>query len=136
MKRSLILRSTGPFLVALLALFSLFMLLRGHHAPGGGFVGGLLLAGGIAIQSLTEGPGSGRRLLRVDPRVLVGSGLLIAVASAVIGIVLGGALLTSVQLVTIPGIGELSSVLLFDVGVYLIVAGTASQILLTLAEEL
>jgi multicomponent Na+:H+ antiporter subunit B len=133
-RRSLIFRTTGPLLVALLALLSVFMLLRGHLAPGGGFVGGLLLAGAIAIQSLAEDTEAGRRMLRLDPRVLVGIGLLVAVISAVSGMVAGGGLLSPVHLGHVPGLGEIGSVLLFDIGVYLIVAGTATQILLSLAE--
>jgi len=39
---TLIFRTVAPFLTALLVLFSIFILLRGHNEPGGGFTGGLI----------------------------------------------------------------------------------------------
>lgn len=135
MTTSLILRTTSTLLLVLLALFSVFALLRGHDEPGGGFVGGLLFAGAIAIRSLSHGARAARELLRVDPAALVALGLVIAAASALAGPVAGRPLLSPVTLGNLPGLGEIGSVLFFDIGVYLVVAGTALRILLTLSEE-
>ena len=74
MRDSLILRTTTRLLLPLLVMFSLFILLRGHNEPGGGFIGGLLAAGGLCLYLLAHGADATRRLLRVDPRTLIGIG--------------------------------------------------------------
>jgi multicomponent Na+:H+ antiporter subunit B len=133
---SIILRTTSRLLVPLLLLFSLFVLLRGHNEPGGGFIGGLLAAGAFTLHALAHGPAASRRLLRADPRSILATGLLLAVASGMGAMLLGRPFLTGLWMAqTIPGIGKVSTVLLFDVGVYLVVLGTTLLIVLTLDEE-
>jgi multicomponent Na+:H+ antiporter subunit B len=120
----------------LLLLFSVFMLLRGHNEPGGGFVGGLLAAGAFALYMLAYDVEAARRLLRVNPMTLVGVGLLLAAASGTIAVRAGRPFLTGLWYPEpIPGIGKISTVLAFDVGVYLVVVGTALLVVFTLAEK-
>lgn len=133
--RSLVLQTTSGFLLGLLSVLSVFMLLRGHDAPGGGFVGGLLLAAGFALRSLSHGPAAARRALPAHPRTFVGAGLLVAVVAACAGMIAGQPLLAPLWAGRVPGLGSVGTVVLFDLGVYLVVAGTALTILLTLAEE-
>lgn len=132
---SLILRTTTPFLTVLLALVSVFILLRGHYEAGGGFVGGLLLAGGVAIYALSRGNQEACELIRISPRLLAGAGLLVAALSASAGLLVSGALFAPIRLGYLPGVGLVGSVALFDVAVYMVVAGVGSEILLTLEEE-
>jgi multicomponent Na+:H+ antiporter subunit B len=133
---SLILRTTSNILMPLLVLFSLFVLLRGHNEPGGGFIGGLLAAAGLCLYLLAHGPAATRCLLRIDPRTLVGTGLLAALGSGLAAMLRGDAFLTGIWLKQpVPGIGKVSTVLLFDVGVYLVVAGTALLMVLMLADR-
>lgn len=134
---SLILGATARLLLPLLAFFSLFMLFRGHNDPGGGFIGGLLIASGFALYALAHGAGAARAVLRFDPHAIIATGLFVALGSGLVGpLVFGTPFLTGVWLpVAVPGIGKLSTVLLFDVGVYLVVLGASMLILLTLAEE-
>jgi multicomponent Na+:H+ antiporter subunit B len=129
------LRVTVSVLVALLAMLSVFMLARGHHAPGGGFAGGLLFAAAIAIQLLAGGSTEARRMLRVDPRTLVGAGAVLAALATCLGLVTGHPPLTSLTALYVTGLGRVGTVLLFDIGVYLIVAGTALSILLSVVED-
>ena len=132
----MILKTCARFLVALIALFSLFMLFRGHNEPGGGFIGGLLLAGAFLIYGMAYGPGDARALFVVEPRTLIGLGLALALLAGCLALFAGRPFLTGLWLdAQIPGIGKLSSVLLFDVGVYLVVTGTTLHILLSVAEE-
>jgi multicomponent Na+:H+ antiporter subunit B len=132
----LIEKTAARFLTPLLVLFSVFVLLRGHDEPGGGFIGGLLTAAAVAIYGLAFGPEGARRLLRVDPRTLIGVGLLFVSAAAVAGPLTGHAILTGLWAPDpVPGLGKVSTVLLFDTGVHLAVFGTVILILLTLAEE-
>ncbi len=130
----IILTTLTPILVPLLAVFSFFMLLRGHEQPGGGFVGGLLLAGAVAIHSLAHGPGGARRLLRLRPESFVGGGLLLAMFSGLIGPLTGQELFATWELGKIPGIFSLGTVTLFELGVYLVVHGTVSGMLIALEE--
>ena len=136
MRDSLILQTGSRLLQVLLLLFSVFMLLRGHNEPGGGFVGGLLAAGAFALYMLAYDVRAARRALRVDPMTLVGTGLLIAAAGGAAALFVGRPFLTGLWYGrAIPGIGKISTVLVFDIGVYLVVVGTALLIVFTLAER-
>ena len=133
---SLILRTTARFLVGLLLLFSLFVLLRGHNEPGGGFIGGLLAGSGLALYALAADVKSARRLLRVDPRSLIAGGAVCLVIAAVASMFVGKEMLTGLWLKEpVPGLGKVSTVLVFDIGVYLAVVGMALLTLFTLGEE-
>ena len=58
---SLILRTATRFLMPLLLMFALFLLLRGHNAPGGGFVGGLVVAAAFVLYGIASGTPAARR---------------------------------------------------------------------------
>lgn len=131
--RSMILMVSTRYLLPLLALFSFFLLLRGHNEPGGGFVGGLVAAAAVALYALAAGPDEAQRLLRVDLRTLMGVGLFCAVAAGLLGLLSGQGLLTGLWYSQpLPVVGKLGTPLLFDVGVYLIVVGVTLKILFTL----
>jgi multicomponent Na+:H+ antiporter subunit B len=135
---SLILRTATRFLMPLLLLFSLFLLVRGHHEPGGGFTGGLVAAAAFVLYGLAFGAEEARRALPVDPRALIGAGLLVAVASGTLALLAGRPLMTGLWWrVPVPGLGDLDvgTPLLFVVGVYLDVVGVTLSIILPLAEE-
>jgi len=133
---SLILRTTSRYLAVLLIVFSLFILLRGHNEPGGGFIGGLLAATAFALHGLADGPAAARRTLRINPRRLVGIGLLAALSSGLVAGLAGRPFLTGLWIpFKVPAIGKVGTVLLFDVGVYLTVLGAVLLVLLALMEE-
>jgi multicomponent Na+:H+ antiporter subunit B len=133
---SLILRTASRYLMVALLVVSVFILLRGHNEPGGGFIGGLLSAAGITIYGLAHGARAARRLVRFDPRTFLSVGLLCALAAAVAGPLAGRPFLTGLWAPTpVPGIGKVSTVLLFDLGVHLVVLGAVFLVLATLAEE-
>jgi multicomponent Na+:H+ antiporter subunit B len=133
---SLILRTATRFLAPLLMAESVWILLRGHNEPGGGFIGGLLGAGAIVLVQLSQGASDARRTIRVDPRALIGSGLISALVAAVMGPLVGRPLLTGVWLKTpLPGIGKLGSPLLFDIGVYLVVVGSVLLMVMELDDR-
>lgn len=136
--QSLILRTTGYFLLPLLLLFSLFLLLRGHNEPGGGFIAGLVAAAAVSLHLFAMGTNAARRILLLTPRDLIGWGLLLAVLSSLPAALLGDALFTAVWFeLTLPLLGEikLGTPLFFDLGVYLVVIGAVLTIVLNLAEE-
>ncbi|MBV7339199.1 Na+/H+ antiporter subunit B [Chloroflexi bacterium TSY] len=130
---SVIFETSTRFLLPLLLLFSLFLLLRGHNEPGGGFVGGLVAAAAIALYALAAGVENAHRMLRLDLRTLMGVGLLFAIVAGVFGLLTGGPILTGLWYSQpIPVVGKVGTPLLFDVGVYLVVLGVILKILFTL----
>lgn len=133
---SLIFTTATRYLLPLLLLFSVFLLLRGHNEPGGGFVGGLIAASAFALYAIAADVTTARETLRVDTRTLIGAGLLVAVGSGSLGLLLGAPFLTGYWSdVTLPAVGKLGTPLMFDVGVYLVVIGIALTIIFSLMEE-
>ena len=135
--RSIILATSArPILWTSIAI-SLWILLRGHNEPGGGFIGGLIAAIGLIVLALAAGPAAARRTMRLPPVVVAGLGLLAALASALPGLLVGEPLLThlwmklDVGFVVLP----LGTTLVFDVGVYLVVVGMATGVTLPFLEE-
>jgi multicomponent Na+:H+ antiporter subunit B len=134
-KQSLIVGTTSRFLLPLLLLFSIFLLMRGHYQPGGGFVGGLVAAAGFALYSIASGVEEARRALRIHPRTLIALGLIGALLSGLLGIFWGGAFMAALWFpYPAPVIGLIGTPLLFDVGVYLVVVGVVLTIVFNLAE--
>ncbi len=133
---SLILSTATRYLLPLLLLFSIFLLFRGHYEPGGGFVGGLVAAAAFALYAIAFGVTRTREVLRLDPRGLIGFGVLIAAFSGMLAWFVGNPYLTAVWGQRIwPVIGKLGTPLLFDIGVYLAVLGVVLKIIFVLAEE-
>lgn len=137
--KSIILTAGTRLLVALLLVFSVFMLLRGHNEPGGGFIGGLIGAVAFVVYAIACGTSEARQALRIAPERLAIAGLGIALASGLIAFVLGGAPFTGQWLFlgatdTDKGL-PLSSVLVFDIGVYLVVMGAILALVFALEEE-
>ncbi len=131
---SLIVRTATRYLVPLLLLFSLFLLWRGHHEPGGGFAGGLVAATAFVLVALAEGTRAARELLRIEPRGLVPIGLLTSLVAGLVGPAQGAPFLTGAWPPALKELG-LGSPLLFDLGVYLTVLGVVLTVLLTLIED-
>lgn len=130
---SLILSTTARLLVALLLLFSIFVMLRGHNEPGGGFIGGLIAATAFALYVMAEGAGAVRAVLRIDPRKVAGLGLACALAAGLIGVLAGDAFLRGLW-IALPS-GKVGTPLLFDLGVYLVVLGGVVALVLALEEQ-
>ncbi len=137
--KDLILRTASVYLTPLLLLFSVFLLVRGHNEPGGGFAGGLVAAAAFVLLSISSSVPLARRTLRLDPRTLVGGGLLLMLASGLVAPLLTGQPYLSALWWQLPlpagGTVSLGTPLLFDIGVYLAVAGTVLVIVFALEEE-
>jgi multicomponent K+:H+ antiporter subunit A len=120
------------------ALVSIYFLLRGHHAPGGGFVGGLVMATALIAQFMVGGTLWVESRLKVYPLSLVGVGLLFAASAGMLAWESRLLFLTARTVdLRLPLLGEvhLSSVLLFDLGVYLLVIGATVLMLIALAHQ-
>lgn len=134
--RSTILQTATRVLMPLLLLFALFLLLRGHNAPGGGFVAGLVVSAAFILHAVAYGVEETRRVLRANASTLLGIGLAIALASAVPAVVIGKAFMSALWGTlgwgtVAVGVG---TPLIFDVGVFLAVTGVVLTIVFTLVD--
>ena len=135
---SLILTTVSRLVFFVVLLFSLYLLLRGHNSPGGGFIAGVMTALGILLQLIASDLRYVRLVFRVEPRRLAGVGLLTSLTTGLVPMVLGYPFLTSTfGHLYAPWLGdvELASAFLFDLGVYGVVVGATLLMIMTLAEE-
>ncbi len=133
---SSILQTATRLLMPLLLLFALFLLWRGHNAPGGGFVGGLVVAAAFVLHAMAFGIAASRRALLVPPPALLPIGLAVALLSGLPAVGLGLPFMTG-RWATVgagPAAIALGTPLVFDVGVFLAVIGVVLTIVFTLAD--
>jgi multicomponent Na+:H+ antiporter subunit A len=123
-----ILRTSTAMLGPVMILASLWLLVRGHGAVGGGFIGGLVAGAAVVLRYLSHGHADvfHRRTTRTVPTVAVG--VLIAAAYGLAGLVLTGAFLDGAKL-DLPVVGEVAASLVFDIGVYVVVVGLVAAIM-------
>ncbi len=135
---SLILRTATRYVFPIMLLLSIYLMLRGHNEPGGGFIGGLLAATAFVLWGIAYDVDDARRLLRVEPRTLIAIGLLVGAGSGLPALAAGQPFLTGKWIepsLPVLGTTKFGTPLLFDFGVYLAVIGVTLVIVLTLMEE-
>ncbi|MEP9397171.1 Na(+)/H(+) antiporter subunit B [Mesorhizobium sp. KR2-14] len=135
--QTLIFRTAAPYLTSLMLLFSVFVLLRGHNEPGGGFIGGLIAASAFAILGIAHGVPAVRRAMYFHPMAVSGFGLLLAGLAGLLSYVFRVPFLTGLW-TSISFLGvtvDLSTVMFFDIGVYLVVVGSITSTALALEER-
>ena len=131
---SVIMRMLFP----VIATMAVFLLLRGHDLPGGGFVAGLTMAVGIILQYMAGGATWIETRFRISPVRWMAMGLLFATATGAGAWLVGYPFLTSHMFdINLPVIGvlHLSSVYLFDLGVFSLVFGATVLMLIALAHQ-
>ena len=134
----LVIRTLAPFVLAISGISATFLFLRGHNAPGGGFVAALVMAIGILVQYLAFGTDWVESRVRPAPRVLIGAGMLLVLGTSAASMALGYPLLTSHTFhFDVPLVGEvhLGSATFFDLGVFCEVLGSMLLILTSLAHQ-
>ena len=129
---SLMLKTATRLITWLILAFSIYLLLRGHDHPGGGFVGGLVATGAVTLQGMANGVAAARRLLLMPPRTVLILGMGVSAFAGLAGPATGQPFLTGVWIAPL-GV-PLGSPLLFDLGVYMVVSGAISGVVLTLEE--
>jgi len=130
--RSLILLVVAQGILPVTTVFAVYLLLRGHNEPGGGFIAGLVTVGAIVLRGLAFGERETSDRLNGLLRHAIPLGLALAMVSAAPAVLWGGAYFTHIHgSLALPGFGPLalSTTLLFDIGVYLVVVGTGSGFL-------
>jgi multicomponent Na+:H+ antiporter subunit B len=137
-RRSVILTEADRWLFPVVLLVSVYITFRGHNAPGGGFIGGLIAGAAFIIRYLAGTPLTNRRHRALNPTTYIGVGLAIAVATALVPLAYGDALLESaIWKWDVPAIGEvkLVSSSIFDIGVYFLVIGVVLLSLISLGAD-
>jgi multicomponent K+:H+ antiporter subunit A len=130
--------TVGRVLLPIAGLVAVYFLLRGHNAPGGGFVGGLVMATAILVQYMTSGVLWVESRLRIHPQTWIALGLLGAGGAGLVAWSVGAPFLASVEWephLPIVGTLHLSTVLLFDLGVYMVVVGATVLMLVAIGHQ-
>jgi multicomponent K+:H+ antiporter subunit A len=125
-------------LFPVVSMMAVFLFLRGHDLPGGGFVAGLTFAIAFILQYITGGARWVEARLTVLPVRWIGFGLVAACGTGIGAAFFGRPFLTSsFQYVDFPVLGRLpmASALLFDLGVFALVLGATVLILIALAHQ-
>ncbi|MGY6564280.1 MAG: monovalent cation/H+ antiporter subunit A [Halomonadaceae bacterium] len=131
----LILSVVAQILLPLALLVSVYIFLRGHNQPGGGFIAGLITATALILQYMARGHDWTRERLPISYPIVAVSGLAVALATGLGSWLFGFPFLTSAfGHFHLPVVGEfeLATAMLFDVGVYLAVVGAVLMILINL----
>jgi multisubunit Na+/H+ antiporter MnhB subunit len=135
---SLILKVATRLLVGLILVFAVYLLFRGHNAPGGGFVAALVAGTGFALAAISEGPAVVRSAIRIDPERIVMYGLGLAIFCGLVGWLAGRPFLTGLWWIVTTDHSKglaIGTPLFFDIGVFLTVLGTLLTLILALEEN-
>lgn len=136
--RSMILLKVAQAILPVTVLFAVYLLLRGHNEPGGGFIAGLVTAAAIVLEALAFGGAWAQQRLAPFIRPAFALGLFVAALAGMVAIFVGDPFLTHYHwYMPLPGDGyvHLTTALLFDIGVYLVVVATAGVTIAIFAEE-
>ncbi|MCH7397025.1 Na+/H+ antiporter subunit B [Belliella sp. DSM 107340] len=135
--KTIIFKTASTYLLPLLVLFSIFILLRGHYLPGGGFVGGLIASIAFVIHSFANGIDQTKSIIKFHPGFLMPIGLAIALVSGAAPLLIGESFMTGLWFEEpLSVIGMVGSALFFDTGVYLVVIGVTLTIIFTISETI
>jgi multicomponent K+:H+ antiporter subunit A len=132
----LILVVTTRVLLPLALTAGAYIFLRGHNAPGGGFIAGIVIAIALIMQYMASGYAWASERARLGPQSMIGGGIMLAGATGLAAWLFGRPFLTSAHRhVHLPLIGEieLASAVAFDLGVFLTVVGTVLVALATIS---
>lgn len=130
----MLLETVVPWVTPVLLGAAVILFLKGHNAPGGGFIAGLLTAAALVLRFIAFGSQLHRGKDRIYIR-LIASGLLIALTTASVPMLLGHPFFThTFGYVHAPLLGEieLASASLFDLGVYMVVVGNVVTVIAAL----
>ncbi|HSP28362.1 MAG TPA: MnhB domain-containing protein [Ilumatobacteraceae bacterium] len=138
-RRILILDTSIRILFPAILVLAVYFVFSGHNRPGGGFVGGLVVGGAVALRYVSGGAAAVRSTFRVPSHVILGTGLLFSAGTALVPLLLGGAILEHGDVeVDLPVFGtvKVTSALSFDLGVDFVVIGLILMAFAAFGEDL
>ncbi|GHA45176.1 Na(+)/H(+) antiporter subunit B [Salinimicrobium marinum] len=137
--RTLILKTASNYMLPLLLVFSVFILLRGHYLPGGGFVGGLIASIAFVLHAFANGLETTKELIRIHPGFLMPTGLGLAFVSGIGPLFTDKPFMTGLWFPELPPplsvLGNIGTALFFDIGVYFVVLGVTLTIIFSISES-
>lgn len=134
----IILQTVSKVATFIILTFGVYLFLAGHHEPGGGFIGGLVLASALVLLYLAFDIETVEKGIPIKYPVMAGAGVLIAVLTGVSALIYGEPFLNQeFAYFDLPVFGktELTTVTIFEIGVSLAVIGTAMTIILSISED-
>ncbi len=132
-----IMQTLTRLLFPLMLMVAVFVFIRGHNLPGGGFIAGLIAAVALIVQYLANGIAWSSARLKVDMHTVIAGGLLIATVTGLVSMGLGYPFLTTTfTYLNWPVVGkfEVASAIAFDLGVFLVVVGATVMSLVQLGK--
>ena len=133
----MIMQTLTRLLFPLMLMVAVFIFIRGHNLPGGGFIAGLIAAIALIVQYLSNGIAWTTERLKVDMHWVIGLGLFLATATGLFSMLWDYPFLTTAfTYLTWPVVGkfEVASAIVFDLGVFLVVVGATVMILVQLGK--
>jgi len=137
-RRILILDTSIKVLYPSILVLALYFLFAGHNRPGGGFVGGLVVGGALALRYVSGGATAVRSTFRLPPHLFLGLGLFLATFTAFLPVLLGGSILEHGDVefdLPIFHHVKVTSALPFDLGVDLVVIGLCLMAFVAFGED-
>ncbi len=137
--RILILDTSIRILYPSILVLALYFVFSGHNRPGGGFVGGLVVGAALALRYVSGGAAAVRSTFRVHPHVILGLGLLLSAFTALLPLLLGGAILEHGEVefhLPVFDKVKITSALSFDLGVDFVVIGLILMAFAAFGEDL
>jgi len=125
-------------LFPVMLIVAVFLLLRGHDLPGGGFSAGMVVAIAVILQYMVGGTDWTEDRLNLRPHLWIGGGLLVAAGTAFAALPFGRPFLTTYfAYAELPLIGKVptASALVFDIGIFALVVGATLLMLVALAHQ-
>ncbi|MGM0377167.1 MAG: MnhB domain-containing protein [Bacteroidota bacterium] len=137
--RNIVLEKTIKLFLFVMTGFALFVLLRGHNRPGGGFIAGIIASAGFLMYALVFGSDKLLEMLKMNPRYIMGIGLLITLFAALMPAFWGlppmTAMWQEINIISLFTI-DAGTPLLFDTGVFVLVIGGVLGIITSIMDVL
>jgi len=137
--RNIILEKIVSLFMKVMLIFSVYLLLRGHNNPGGGFIGGIIASTGFIFYTIIFGTNSLQKIIKIKPQTFIGIGLFLVLIAAMLPTFFSTEILTGLWIeARIPVLGTLhaGTPLIFDTGVYGVVIGVILTIIISIMEVL
>jgi multicomponent K+:H+ antiporter subunit A len=131
-------RVVMEWLFPFITVFAIYLLIRGHDLPGGGFAAGIAMSIALILQYMAAGTRSIEERLRIRPLIWMGAGLLLAAGVGLAAVLFDFPFLTTwFRYADVPLIGPIpmASALVFDLGVFSLVVGATALILIAIAHQ-